>query len=223
MKQRELNLKLINACDDGNIELVKRLIEKGANVNFENDYEESLSTPLTASVNQGNIDIIKLLIKNDVDINTQEEDGSSALHYAVQSGNTNVIKLLIDNNISLNLKDKDGETPIFIAMERGLVKTTNLLIEKGAEIFSVENKENSNPITHAIESGMYPSTLTVENLLNKGIISKDNCDYYIDVANVCNEDISDMILAEMKHQDDCKIVKKIIESNSNDKIERFKI
>ena len=43
-------------------------------------------------------------------LNTQEEDGQTALHYAAFNGHSDLVKLLIDRGADSSIVDNDGNT-----------------------------------------------------------------------------------------------------------------
>ena len=64
----------------GNNELVKYLIEQGADVNFPSRYGK---TPLMTAVEEGSIPIVRTLLENDAHVNDTDDDGDNALIYAI--------------------------------------------------------------------------------------------------------------------------------------------
>ena len=82
---------LIEATKLGDVDSVKSLIEKGADVNTENDWG---CTPLHYAADSGYVDIAKLLIEHGADVNAKDSDGWTPLHYALKNGHTDVAELL---------------------------------------------------------------------------------------------------------------------------------
>lgn len=68
-----------------------------------------------------NDSIIELLLKNDININSVDKNGMTALHYAVQNFYNyreeplNLIKKLLDCGANLDAKDNKGRTPLILA------------------------------------------------------------------------------------------------------------
>lgn len=84
---------LMLAAHQGHVEIIKLLIDKGANINGK--HKISGNTALIGAVFQGNKDIVKLLIEAKVDINLKNNDGKSALDMAKLQGNMEIINLLV--------------------------------------------------------------------------------------------------------------------------------
>lgn len=87
---------LHRAAYTGQIDVVKDLLDKGADVN-----EWHGGTPLMSASASGQIDVAKLLIARGANVNTMDTRGASALGYAASSGNTDMIKFLIDHSANI--------------------------------------------------------------------------------------------------------------------------
>ena len=90
-KDKENNTALILASKFGYIEVVKILIENGADVNAKNNDN---STALIEAAISGNYETVKLLIENEADINIKNNDGKTALDFAEENDYKNIIELL---------------------------------------------------------------------------------------------------------------------------------
>lgn len=103
---------LHQACINGNLNLVKRLVESGHSVNVR-DYAGW--TPLHEACNYGFYDIVEYLLDSGAYINDPggpDCKGITALHDASSCGNLDVIQLLVARGASVLVKDEDGETPL---------------------------------------------------------------------------------------------------------------
>jgi len=88
------------------IEMVKLLIESGADVNLSG----TLGTPLMNAVtNVWNLDIVKMLIDAGADLNTTDKNGKTALFYAYASGNDDAVNLMIEKGADTSIKDIEGK------------------------------------------------------------------------------------------------------------------
>lgn len=77
-----------------------------------NNHERSL---LEIAAYTNKIDLAKLLLKKNVNVNYQDNDGWTALHFAVRQGHAKLAKLLLDHGADPNLEDMDGRTPVGFA------------------------------------------------------------------------------------------------------------
>ena len=121
---------LIRAANNNDLEMVKLLLEKGADATI---YMADRQTPIhavlagRASEPQA-IELIKILQKAGTDVNVvalinhpQEIRGGSALHYAVRKRQKEVIKLLASMGIDMNAVDQDGLTALDYTQSRGFM------------------------------------------------------------------------------------------------------
>jgi len=98
---------LHRAYEKNNIKLIKLLIEKGANINDTDKYDNTI---LHKACKENNVELIKFLIKKGANINCKNEDDDTSLHIVCENNNEELIKLLIDNGAKLNEKNKFNET-----------------------------------------------------------------------------------------------------------------
>ena len=73
---------LIKAAHTGELEVVKTLIENGADVNAQSRHG---ITALMYAASEGNFDIIKYLVEHGADVNIKSEDGETAIKSAMSN------------------------------------------------------------------------------------------------------------------------------------------
>ena len=91
----ELNKKLLDAVYAGNLEQVKSLIMKGANINGREQIYGL--TAIHIAVLTNNKEMLKLLIQNGSDINIKNNHNLTPYHIALIQGNKDIIEFLIKN------------------------------------------------------------------------------------------------------------------------------
>lgn len=196
-----INEELIECCKSGNLECVKALVEKGADVNYERQVEleclwgddTKLLNPLMVSVATGNIKIVEFLLNYNAEVNT-EVNWVSPLAVATKFGNVDIVKLILKKNIQSYYLDRAlyalGETPFCTEDTNSDAKTDlliiRLLIKKGANInMRSGNRSIMYPFTSVgsfevvkelIKMGMNKSTLTDGLRYPRG--ADDNEEYY---------------------------------------------
>jgi uncharacterized protein len=114
----------------GHIDLVKLLIEKGANPNIAANNPFKV-TPLHSACAISNYDIAEMLIKNGAEVNARQMQGVTPLHSAAHNGQPRLAKLLIDNGADVNSKTDTGQTPLFMAKEKKYKAVIELLEKNG--------------------------------------------------------------------------------------------
>ena len=129
-KINEANRRILFICASryGHVEIIKTLIRKGVDVNF-NDYY--VRSALMEASENGNTEVVKLLTETKgIDVNLKAWNGSSALIYASQYGHTEVVKLLTEaKGINVNTKDLDGYSALMYASRYGHTEVVKLLTE----------------------------------------------------------------------------------------------
>ena len=130
-------------CPINNIEIIKYLIESGANVNIENIYKY---TPLMKlcknSLNYDDLEKIKLLVSKGSKINCQDGYGQTSLMECFVKSRDyllifNIIKLLLDNKADIYIKNKKGKN-IFDIVKDTIGVNSNIY----SLIFNYMNLEN---------------------------------------------------------------------------------
>ena len=159
-KPKKKMYQLRQAAADGDIEQVKLLISKGANVNAE---DEEKKTPLHYAAETGQMEVVQLLVEAGADINAGEGKWT-ALHGAVYEGHRDIAELLIQKGADVNIKDKNGHQPLFNAIWKRDLDTAELLITKGADV-NAKGRNGYQPLYNAV----WKKDLdTVKLLITKG-------------------------------------------------------
>ncbi len=84
---------LMFAANLGYTEIVRSLLDAGANIDLPRKLYGLTALMLAVSANQ--LDIVQLLVSKCADVNATNEDGSTALMAAVLKGHVNVVKVLL--------------------------------------------------------------------------------------------------------------------------------
>lgn len=177
----KLNTPLHYACKmiKPNFEIIKLLIENGANINAVNKNNYSIlhslfhCHQLYRGQNEIDYNIIKYILHQNIlnniiqyilhqsilpeTLNTFNiKDQNILIHECRQyNSNNEIIKLLLEKGINVNCKDKDGNTPIIIACDKGwalemcYADTVKILLDKNANI-NEKNNEGYNALYYAI-------------------------------------------------------------------------
>lgn len=123
------------AVMNGQVEAVKYLITRGANVNAqENSGTTSLHHAVSIYphgskkelVDNMNV-IVGLLLDNGADLTLADNQGNLPLHKAVSSHNIAAIKTLIAKGANTDIKNKAGETPLSLAQKTNKPELINTL------------------------------------------------------------------------------------------------
>jgi uncharacterized protein len=93
----------------GNIEALKQHIAAGSNLNEKDPFGGS--SPLISATVFGKTEEAKLLIDAGVDLNFQNNDGSTALHTAAFFCRPEILTMLLEKGADKTLKNKFGANP----------------------------------------------------------------------------------------------------------------
>ena len=119
------------AVRHSNVEMLKALIEAGANVNDPN------YPLLHIAIRQGNIEVVRILIAAGANVN---DPNYPLLHIAVRQRNKEVVKALIEAKADVNAQVDSGDTPMHIAIREGDTEIEAELIAANADL-DIKNKE----------------------------------------------------------------------------------
>ncbi len=140
INSEDLNRKftpLFVASFNGHIEIVKILLEHGADINKINTSEGGDEvTPLIAAVQCGHVEIVKILLDQGAYIDKPEvEHEFTPLVAAVQFGHVEIVKILLSSPlVDVDKRRKDGESALFFAIKAKQFSLMELLLERGAMI-----------------------------------------------------------------------------------------
>ncbi len=113
---QDLNEKLFNAVQVGNLEEVKKFVAQGADVNAKTCWQNmfganSYSYPLHEAVGNGYLEITKFLVEQGANLNTKNSDGETPLHLAVKYEFHDIVKYLVKHGANKKTTDNEGKTP----------------------------------------------------------------------------------------------------------------
>ena len=124
-------MKLSRQCNGFNV--IKFLIENGANINDKEVRDEIDQTPLIVAAQGGCKDIVEMLLQAGANIEHRNDQGETALISAAQEGHTEIVQMLLDAGSDVNQENADGETALDLAIRLKQKKDViDLLLQYGA-------------------------------------------------------------------------------------------
>jgi hypothetical protein len=100
---------LIIAAKKKNPEILRLLIEKGADLEGRDPNETS---PLAAAATAGQEENVEILIAAGADLNCRDSNGLTPLAWASLQGFPKIVEILLSRGADLNVKSKDGKTAL---------------------------------------------------------------------------------------------------------------
>ena len=114
------------ASENGQVEVAKSLIERGAQINLQTN--DGTSALHIASRNN-HVDVAKLLLEKGAKVDLLNNDQCSPLMIACEHESTDVAGVLLDHDADTYLKNKKGQTALEIAKEKNHVGIISLFAE----------------------------------------------------------------------------------------------
>ena len=139
-----MGIALIGASEAGNVLVMCRLINQGADVDyvfkFMHEGAEDSVMPLTQAAFKGHADAVRVLISRNADVNKPDPfDGLTALHLSAQKGHVPVMQLLISKGARIDVRSKHGQTPLHQAAGYGQQEAAICLLDHGADANAADN------------------------------------------------------------------------------------
>jgi hypothetical protein len=117
---------LMLAALNGRLEVVRQLLERGAEVNHGG------WTPLIYAASRNQVEVARLLVKQGAQVNAQATNGTSALMMAVREGHLQMTLLMLELGADINLRNDDGQSALGLAKARDRADIAQLLVRAGA-------------------------------------------------------------------------------------------
>jgi ankyrin repeat protein len=114
----ERKIKFVQACEQGNTEIIKMLLDYEMDINKINIEKP----PILVASKKGHLEIVKLLIEKKADINvigTNINYRYRALDEASENGHVEVVKALLEAKADINHSNKYGNTALIHALKGG--------------------------------------------------------------------------------------------------------
>ena len=139
------------ASFQGNVDIIKYLINYGADINALTKRDLNI-IHYAAQGNQPNSLVYFYLFHRDkINLENVDKGGSTPLHWASYSSSVEFALYLINYGVDINKKDKNGNTPLHLAVIKNSYKMVQKLLQKGA-INNIRNLENKTPKDIALKS-----------------------------------------------------------------------
>lgn len=135
---------LMYAATGGYIDVVRVLLEKGADVNAQDNI--GMTALMWAvydsydTMSEGHAATVRALLDSGANVNVKENNGEMALMIAVYKRNISAIQLLLASGADADAKNEDGITSLMLAAIKGYADVARVLVAAGADIHIRDNK-----------------------------------------------------------------------------------
>lgn len=89
---------------------------------------------LVAAVKAGDAGAVRALLHRRVNVDAQDADGSTALHWAVYRNHSEMVDMLLGAGAKPNVANRYGVTALFLAAENGSATIVERLLKQGADV-----------------------------------------------------------------------------------------
>jgi ankyrin repeat protein len=139
---------LMYAAAVGSLDVMKMLMEGGADVNAKNTFD---ATALMWAA--GDIDKVRLLLSKGADVKAKSKIGRTPLLLAAfHDGASEIVRLMIDHGADVMARDKDGASGLEAAASVNDSESVRLLLSKGADA-NAKDAANLTPLLQAAWNG----------------------------------------------------------------------
>ncbi|MFT5388116.1 MAG: ankyrin repeat protein, partial [Candidatus Omnitrophota bacterium] len=155
---------LMKAIIKGNVNIVRILLENGADVNdFGRDSDDT--TPLMIAAREGNLEIVTLLLDDWGDVHESiRSSWTNALIEAINQEHKDIVELLLKEGANVNPLTTPSEgTPLMKAIIKGNVNIVRMLLENGADVSGRDSDYTTPLIIAAREGNLEIVTLLLDN------------------------------------------------------------
>jgi ankyrin repeat protein len=132
---------LAAAAAAGHVEMVRLLLDKGADPKSPCDYGGS--SAFLAAVKQGSVEIVTEMLARGADANQRNFRRETALMFAAGAKNLPLVELLLEKGADIDARDNARWRPLTYAMHAGEPALVTLLLQKGARTNIVDEDRHT--------------------------------------------------------------------------------
>nr|XP_060624723.1 poly [ADP-ribose] polymerase tankyrase-2 isoform X2 [Anolis sagrei ordinatus] len=158
--------ELFEACRNGDVERVKRLV-RPENVNGR-DTAGRKSSPLHFAAGFGRRDVVEYLLQSGANVHARDDGGLIPLHNACSFGHAEVVNLLLRHGADPNSRDNWNYTPLHESAIKGKIDVCIVLLQHGADP-AIRNTDGrtaldlADPSAKAVLTGEYKKDELLES------------------------------------------------------------
>lgn len=135
------------AAWNGNLDIVKKLVEKQAYIDVMDGYRDE--TPLSWAAKKGHLEVVKYLVEKGANVNNSDRYKETPLMDAARYGHDEMVRFLLLNNAKTNDVTVDGVSALMFASLNGHENVVKTLLEFRADINKIHFKTSKTAIGYA--------------------------------------------------------------------------
>lgn len=155
---------LYKAYSEKRDDIVKLLLEHGADPNVQNEHGEFL---LYKACSERRDSIVRLLLEHNADPNIKDQKGRTPLSFVfedryLRESNVGIVELLLEYDASPDVKDQEGKSLFYYIIDR--YKVVELLLDKGVDP-NIQDDRSRTPLHYLCEHGCRKGRVEIAKLL----------------------------------------------------------
>ena len=131
------NTSLLNSITRGHVEISNILLDNNANFRIGNKKE---ITPLLLASGNGYLEILKKIKFKAEDLNHQDTNGNTSLHYSIIGGHEDITEFLMQNGANFRIQNYQEKTPLTIASESGIIELIDTIKKNNINHYPIKIK-----------------------------------------------------------------------------------
>ncbi|XP_006817520.1 ankyrin repeat and KH domain-containing protein 1-like [Saccoglossus kowalevskii] len=141
---------LVDACTEGDVNAVRKLLDEGRSVHETTEEGESL---LSLACSAGYYELAQVLLAMHANVEDRGIKGDcTPLMESSSAGHTDIIRLLLAHGADINAQSSTGNTPLMYTCNGGHEDAVKVLLENGANLEDV-NENGHTPLMEAASAG----------------------------------------------------------------------
>ncbi len=141
---------LHRAVSEDDIDEVKLLLAKGANVNAKDKHYDGI-TALFVAVEDGDLEMVATLLNFGAKVNAQDDEKRTALMNLDEDAKPELVQLLLNFGAKVNAVDKEGNSVLIAVSDQTDAKILQILLNHGAKV-NARNKDGQTALMNAAEA-----------------------------------------------------------------------
>ena len=180
-KEKALSISLISAVKAKDIDSVRKLLAKGADINGKNQLGY---TPFITAVDTGDYKFVKEILTLNPNLEAKDNTGRNALMHSIQNKDDAITKLLLNEGSDPQTQDAVATTPLILAAKNSNNSMVKELLRREVYI-NAQDKLGRNALYWAVENNDYSTFNTLladENIDVNLLYGQENSSALINAA-----------------------------------------